>query len=653
MTAVTLTAGSFGSYRGYAKSGSPTGLGPIGSISGQPLSGFILDSLTTGPSNELWFEGNTTGVAFVLTVDGVAWPKSAGSFGGGYTSYSVTPPAGFTGGSTYTIDCKGYEGPAWVNATSGAGSTAATSIDFSSSGRAAGDELFIAVATANQAIATPTGFTEVTDNSASPQSRGTAAAAGGLRGAVFRKTSDGTETTVTIADSGDHQYAVGAVFRPASGQAIAIEAAAGRNAAAATSQTGNSLTTGVDECLNVDFWFTDRDNAGPTYSAQANASLTNVTKRFDAGTTQGQGSGIMIVTGEKATAGSVSATTATSAASAAYCVITLALKNTTGGGGTTLTPNNAAHTHTATQPALAAKSSVTPNSSTHASSSTSPGLVAYAPSVAITVGNASHAQAATSPSITAKSSVSPSDAVHGHTSTSPTLSAKSTVSPDNSVHAHASTQPTIATKSSVSLANALHSHEATSPALTLGTIGIAPVSSVHGHTATQPVLAFAATIVPAGSVHGHTATSPVIAVSGSITVNAATHAQSATSPPLAAKASVMVNGAVHGHAASEPTIGAHFSVAVNDNTLGHQATSPGLAFSFQVAPDSAWHAHIASCPALQFHRGDIRVPTASRPTFAGTTRPATPITLRPVQIGVPRPAQSISRRPRQISTGRR
>lgn len=256
---------------------------------------------------------------------------------GGSNEYEVvvraTDLADFTTDQTITVTVtKPFEGPTWINATSGAGSTAATSINFSSSGRQTGDKLYVAIATANQAIATPTGFTETVQ---SPQSRGTAAAAGGLRLGLFEKDSDGTETTVSIADSGDHQYAVGFVVRPASGQTISVDASNGKNAAAATSQSGNTLTTTAAECLIVEVWATDRDSAGPTYSAQANASLANVTERFDAGTTNGVGSGIMIVTGEKDTAGSVGATTATSAASAAYCVITLALKNTTGGGGTT------------------------------------------------------------------------------------------------------------------------------------------------------------------------------------------------------------------------------------------------------------------------------------------------------------------------------
>lgn len=227
-----------------------------------------------------------------------------------------------------------FEGPTWVGKSTALGSTAAGNIDFTSSGRAAGDQLFIAIASANQAITAPGGFTEVAN---SPQFRGTAAAIGGIRLALFQKTGDGTETTVSIADPGDHVYAVGFVIRPKAGESIAVDVSAGKNAAAGTAHSGNALTTTVDNCLIVDVWGTDRDSAGPSYSAQANAGLDALTEQHDAGTTSGVGSGIVVYSGGKIAAGSVAATTATSAASVAWCAITLALKSVGGSGGVVAT----------------------------------------------------------------------------------------------------------------------------------------------------------------------------------------------------------------------------------------------------------------------------------------------------------------------------
>ena len=53
------------------------------------------------------------------------------------------------------------------------------------------------------------------------------------------------------------------------------------------------------------------DNAGPISSAEANASLTSVAEEYDAGTVTNDGGGIVCISGAKATAGTVSATTIT------------------------------------------------------------------------------------------------------------------------------------------------------------------------------------------------------------------------------------------------------------------------------------------------------------------------------------------------------
>lgn len=243
--------------------------------------------------------------------------------------------------------------PTWVGASTTHGGAAGGNIDFTASARASGDMLYVAIASANEAIATPTGFDEL---SVSPQSRGTAAAVGGIRLAVFEKESDGTETTVAIADPGNHVFAAGFVIRPATGQSIEIDASAGKNAAAATTHSGNAITTTAPDCLVVDIWGTDQDGLGFNYTGHTNADLASLTERIDGGTASGVGSGVAVFTGQKATAGSVAATTASSLGSAAWCAITLALKSTSPG--YTLTADGAAVTLTGTAAGLRAARAV-------------------------------------------------------------------------------------------------------------------------------------------------------------------------------------------------------------------------------------------------------------------------------------------------------
>ena len=217
-----------------------------------------------------------------------------------------------------------FAGPTYVGVSTGNGSASAATIDFTSSGRSAGDLLFIAVMTANQAV-TISGWTEVATYS--PQSRGTAGAAGGVRLTLFSKASTGSETTVSTSDSGDIQYAAGLVVRGAGGASVAVDIGDGNNVAATTSGSFGGVTTTGDDRLIAIFVATDRDMAAPSWGTATNANLANLAERFDNGTSTGTGGGIAIWTGEKQAAGATGSTTSTQPASAAYCWITLALKN--------------------------------------------------------------------------------------------------------------------------------------------------------------------------------------------------------------------------------------------------------------------------------------------------------------------------------------
>lgn len=423
----TLVAGDvLGSWQGYYPA-----IG-VGSLTPSTIGGFATKTLVTGLTAGRINVGVTGDATTYFTgksiyIDGTPYALVSGpTYDGGAddtTCEYTYGPGNFVVSSSYDVDFASaagsqtltpslftnsnsffaptvtggasYEGPTYIGKSTVLASSAAGTINFTSSGRVSGDKLFIAVATANEAIATPTGFTQT---ASSPQFRGTAALAGGIRLAVFEKTSDGAETTVSIADSGNHQYAVGIVVRKASGSSLSIDATAGNNVAAATSCTFGGVTTTTDDCMVLTFVGTDRDSAGPSFSAEANASLTGLSERHDAGTTTGVGSGIAIYTGEKWTSGATGNTTATQAASAAYCWITIAVKNegsqtltaplfsnansfyapTVTRGAVTLTPSlfsnsNIFHAATVTQPA--ASQDLTPSLFTNSNSF-------YAPTVA-------------------------------------------------------------------------------------------------------------------------------------------------------------------------------------------------------------------------------------------------------------------------------
>lgn len=333
----TLTAGDvFGIYTGYHSSFGAGSLSP-NTFDGKTCRAMFVVNSSPGRIVGEFFGDETAYLSGKqLFVNGTGYNIVSGptyNSGDGATTVEwLYGPGNFTVGNNYTVDVGAggpppdpFLGPTFVGKSTAAGSASATSVNFGSSGRLEGDKLYIAVATANQAMAAPSGWGEVATYS--PQSRGTAGAAGGLRLTLFEKVSDGTEGVVSIADSGDHQYAVGIVVRKASGSAVALEAGDGNNVAASTSCTFGGVTTGVSDCLIVTFVATDRDSAGPSFSGESNGNLVNLTERHDAGTTAGSGGGIAVYTGEKQAAGATGNTTATQAANSAYCWITLALKN--------------------------------------------------------------------------------------------------------------------------------------------------------------------------------------------------------------------------------------------------------------------------------------------------------------------------------------
>jgi len=198
----------------------------------------------------------------------------------------------------------------------------------------AGDIILLCIESANQSIATPSGgWTQVSN---SPQSTGTAAAAGGVRLAVFWKLASGADSTTSVADSGDHTTAIKTLWRGCD-QTTPIHVNAGSvQSSASTSWTCPAVTTTIDNCKIVMCIGMDRDAASTANtSAWANSNLLSITEHADETVTANQGGGIAIASGNLESQGSSGTCSVTSAASTTAAFITLALAPD---------PNNAAQT---------------------------------------------------------------------------------------------------------------------------------------------------------------------------------------------------------------------------------------------------------------------------------------------------------------------
>lgn len=130
----------------------------------------------------------------------------------------------------------------------------------------------------------------------------------------------------TVAHTGDHLYAQIITYRGVvtSGNPWDVTVG-GVKAAASTSVTVIGVTTTVPDTLIVQAVARDDDASGAEFSAEANAGLTGIAERSDAGTTSGNGGGFAVWDGVKATAGATGNTSAT-VVSSINAFLTIALK---------------------------------------------------------------------------------------------------------------------------------------------------------------------------------------------------------------------------------------------------------------------------------------------------------------------------------------
>jgi hypothetical protein len=155
-----------------------------------------------------------------------------------------------------------------------ASSVSATTATFGT-GATAGDTAILIVETANQSIATPSGFTLV-DN----PGVGTAGAAGATNLLVYRKvniSSTDISSGVSISDSGDHQNAILLTYSGLDGTTPMVRTMAGTAGSATTSVSlttafGTSAVGANDKALAL--IATDRDSA--TVSTNSAATWNNI-----------------------------------------------------------------------------------------------------------------------------------------------------------------------------------------------------------------------------------------------------------------------------------------------------------------------------------------------------------------------------------------
>lgn len=209
--------------------------------------------------------------------------------------------------------------PAFVSIGSGVGSVASAGISVPWGSHSAGNFGLLLVETADEAVSTPAGWTAV-DGGTARQIAGV-----GRITAFYKFAASGAESNASVADPGDHCYGRIIVFSGVHATSPIHRCAGSGGSASTTAGSCPSIFTEFNDCMIVAILGWSGDTAGPMASGQTNANLDNVTERGDEGTADGNGGGLVITTGEKPSAGSITHTTMTLTASA-YESMTIALR---------------------------------------------------------------------------------------------------------------------------------------------------------------------------------------------------------------------------------------------------------------------------------------------------------------------------------------
>lgn len=168
------------------------------------------------------------------------------------------------------------------------------------------------------------GFVEVPG---SPQTTNVSSSAGTRLTVFWARATSAAMPAPDISDPGDHVYARILTYRGATPSGNPWDVTQGGVKTVASSAVNvTGLATTVANTLVVQAVSQDRDDAGAQFSAQVNAALSGIAERSDGGTNSGNGGGIAVWDGAKATAGATGTTSATLANSVVNAFLTIALK---------------------------------------------------------------------------------------------------------------------------------------------------------------------------------------------------------------------------------------------------------------------------------------------------------------------------------------
>lgn len=193
------------------------------------------------------------------------------------------------------------------------------------SGWAAGDLLLCLVESSNEAITAPSGFTEL---ASSPQGTGAVSNVTTTRLSAYYRIAtalDGTQ--IQINDPGNHALVLLMAYSGVNTTTpLDVTPVGGQDTDLGGTSTATGVTTTTANCMIIVAYADSNDSLTGRYSGWANANLTGFAERTEVRTTEGNGGGIGVADGVKATAGATGSSTVNYGAATNLSWMTLALR---------------------------------------------------------------------------------------------------------------------------------------------------------------------------------------------------------------------------------------------------------------------------------------------------------------------------------------
>ncbi len=232
----------------------------------------------------------------------------------------------------------------------------------------------------------------------------------------------------------------------------------------------------------------------------------------------------------------------------------------------------------------------------------------------LTVQDATHAHIADSPSFSMATYLAVAESLHAHAADNVTLATTGTANlvVQEATHAHVADGVSLTTQWLLAVAEALHTHTAESVTLSLQT-ALVVLEALHTHAAENLTLGVTGTanLTIADATSGHTSDTVALTLNSLLAVFDASHTHAADSLTLDTSnaTALTVQESTHSHGADSLGLSLDTWLAIVEAAHGHTADAPTLSTALALQVAESLHAHYADVVVLGFPSAPGSCPT--------------------------------------------